>query len=163
MNRRSTSERIDADERAGDLGSARLRLESRAASTGYDAETCERIARISVRMQDPVEAGRWYFLCESSDPASQPCIDKFLARHGSRPQAILSALPRALVRAVGNGKGPAIARQRVDELAARLDVPAKFPKAEPTKKIGCVLDIVIVIAVLVCFVVGLITIIQWVN
>ncbi len=51
-------ERARLDIERGDLGSARRRLMSLAQTKQYPEDVCEEIARLCVRMHDPIEAGR---------------------------------------------------------------------------------------------------------
>ncbi len=89
-------DRANFDERAGDLGSARRRLTSLASSIDYDPRLCERIARLCVKMCDPVEAGRWYFLSDSSDAESPACISKFLEQFNRHPKQAILQIPTNL-------------------------------------------------------------------
>jgi len=73
---------LERDIAAGDLGAARRRLASYIRSVGFSAEMCERIARISVMMRDPAEAGRWYFAIDSSDPEAEGAISVFVESCG---------------------------------------------------------------------------------
>lgn len=89
-------DRANFDERAGDLGSARRRLMSLASSSMYDPRLCEHIARLCVKMSDPVEAGRWYFLSDSSDAESPACITKFLQQFNRHPKQAILQIPTNL-------------------------------------------------------------------
>ncbi|MCC6968858.1 MAG: hypothetical protein IT434_01425 [Phycisphaerales bacterium] len=84
------------DEKAGDLGSARRRLMSLASSSTYDPRLCEQIARICVKMSDPKEAGRWYFLSDSDDPESPGCITEFLEQFNRSPKQAIQQIPANL-------------------------------------------------------------------
>lgn len=62
----------------------------------YDPRLCEQIARICVKMSDPVEAGRWYFLSDSSDAESPACITKFLEQFNRHPKQAILQIPTNL-------------------------------------------------------------------
>jgi hypothetical protein len=109
--------RAKLDEQQGDLGSARARLRSYLSSTGYDPAVCERIARISMKMQDPVEAGRWYFLCDSADADAAPAIERFCAAAGGEPRQIYGQLP-AFYRRISRERLPGAVLERLKEIRA---------------------------------------------
>lgn len=155
----SAIERAQRDEAAGDLASAHQRLRSRIGSLGYDAGVCERLARLSVRMGDPAEAGRWYFLCESADAEAGPCIERFRARYV--PRQLIMELPRA-VREGPWDRFPPLVAVRMSELGRppRKNLPsaAGWDWSDRFMLIGCgVIALVLIAAV----VVGLRTLIGW--
>ena len=153
-------DRAKRDEAAGDLGSARRRLVSFVRNQGYDAAACEQIARLSTRMGDPEEAGRWYFVCESSDPESPAAIERFRARHGPQPRQLLLALPR-FARYGSRAALPPQVAVRLSELGPPFDEPPSKPKADWRDKTfgwGCGLVLLLLGASVV---VGLMTIVRW--
>jgi hypothetical protein len=154
-------DRAQRDEAAGDLGSARRRLLSFVRNQGFDAAACEQVARLSMRMGDPEEAGRWYFVCESSDPESQAAIERFRARHGPHARQLLLALPR-FARYGSRATLPPQVAARLSELGPPFDEPPAKPKADWWDQAfgwGCAL-VVLVGVVSLC--VGIVTIARWI-
>ena len=162
----SALERAKLDEAAGDLGSARRRLASYVASTGYDPAICEQIARLCVGMHDPHEAGKWYDVSDSSDSDAESCITAFEKSCGG-PKGVLGQLPRvALSKAL---------EQYPPRVAARLAIAgyAGAPSKSATRRslnmapgslgdkvmgVGCALGIFVVGSLLV---IGVIAVAQW--
>ncbi len=94
---RHVFKRAAEDEAKGDLGSARDRLAASAAGTGFPPETCEAVARLSVRMHDPMEAGRWFLLTACDDDEARKAIDFFLDSHNRQPKLVIDRLPKGLI------------------------------------------------------------------
>ncbi|MBX3316718.1 MAG: hypothetical protein KF902_07635 [Phycisphaeraceae bacterium] len=157
-------DRVRQDETNGDLASAKNRLCSHAVTTRFDPHICEQIARICVRMQNPTEAGRWYFLSDSGDAESSACIEKFLAAHGHRPAQILSQLPRGVEHKPLQHWTPAVG-ERLQKIGFK-HVPARTKDRTPSTLLdnlypfGC---IVMVFAVLVLAFIGLRTVVGWLK
>jgi hypothetical protein len=153
-------DRAQRDEAAGDLGSARRRLLSFVRNQGFDAAACEQLARLSVRMGDPEEAGRWYFVCESGDAESPAAIELFKARHGPHARQILLALPR-FARYGSRANLPPRVAARLSELGPPFDDPPPKPKSDWSDHLfgwGCALVLLLGLAAL-C--VGIVTIARW--
>ena len=160
--------RAKQDEEAGDLGAARRRLQSVIGSSGYNAGVCEAIARLSLQMGDPLEAGRWYFLCDSDDPGAQECIDRFAAQCGNNADQIVSQLPR-LRRATKQleklAAFPAAVKHRIDAIG--ISPAPQRPRSRGGSKaggglmgLGCLLLLIVGV---VCAAVGMATIVGWVS
>lgn len=161
----SAIERAERDEREGDLGSARHRLRSYLATVGYDADVCERIARLCVRMGDPVEAGRWYYLCESADPEAAPAVERFKANLGGDPRQVFLQIP-AKIRAVEFGRLPPEANALVEKWGPpRVGSPPRTPPSKfknAALEWGCVAVVLLAIAgLLATLLVGLVVIARW--
>jgi hypothetical protein len=159
----SALERAERDAQQGDLGSARRRLCSYVASVGYSGAVCEKLARLSIRMNDPVEAGRWYFLCDSADIEAPPAIERFRRACGTHPRQIYGQLP-ARLRDISLEGLPAAARERIAALGTARRNPVGAPSAgqrlaNTALYTGCTaLFILAVISALV----GVVAIIDWV-
>jgi hypothetical protein len=154
-------DRAQRDAAAGDLGSARRRLLSFVRNQGFNAAACEQLARLSSRMGDPEEAGRWYFVSDSSDPEAPAAIERFRARHGPHARQILLALPR-FARYGSRAALPPQVAVRLSELGPPFDEPPPKPKADWWDKTfgwGCALALLLVVASLG---VGIFTIVRWV-
>lgn len=93
-----------ADEQSGDLGLARMRLTSLAIHCSFDPIVCERVATISLQMHDQHEAGKWFFLCDSSHADAHKCIDLFLNRYNNNAEVIMGELPISFRNLFHNGK-----------------------------------------------------------
>ncbi len=115
-------ERAARDAQRGDLGSARRRLRSRIASAGYSPEVCEELARLSLRMSDPFEAGRWYYLCDSSDPESAGAVESFVRACKNNPRQIAAQIPASVRRAAPESLPPAV-RRRIEHIQALAAAP----------------------------------------
>jgi hypothetical protein len=94
---RPVFQRAAYDEAKGDLGSARERLAASASATGFPPKTCEAVARLSVRMHDPTEAGRWFLLTACEDDQARKAIEFFLESHKRLPKLVLDRLPKGLI------------------------------------------------------------------
>ncbi len=159
----SAHTRADADERAGDLGSARSRLASYVVTTDYDPETCERIARLSLRMGDLTEAGRWYFLSDSTDAAADDCIHRFKRRHGFVHQQILSALPRSIVTQVQRGRATSAVSKRLHDcglppLSERRATQRQHASESRLIERGC---FAVIVAIIILALIGFGTLVYW--
>ena len=157
--------RANLDEQAGDLGSACRRLTSLASSIAYDPRLCERIARLCVKMCDPVEAGRWYFLTDSSDDESPACITKFLEQFNRHPKQAIRQIPSNL-RLESVDRYPPAVRERLR--AAEFRGVARKPVWKPgpvslTQRIGNVGCAVVGILLLISAVVGIGTIVGFIG
>lgn len=133
-------DRAERDERAGDFGSAKRRMQSYLATVGYSPEICERLARLSLRMGDPAEAGRWYFLADSTDPEAAPSIERFTTECSHNGRHILSRLP-AKTRLDALDRYPAAVRSRFEHFGLRR-VPSdlhEVPRTWRTRlaEVGC--------------------------
>jgi hypothetical protein len=154
-------ERAQRDEAAGDLGSARRRLLSVFASVGYSPELCERIARLCIRMGDPQEAGRWYFLCDSGDPEAGPAIERFRASCGGLPLQMVSQLP-AKVRHAPRDQFPEVVRARLNPLGdfpRPPGPPREVSLLDELVQYGCPLAFTLLV---ISTVVGVVVIFRWV-
>jgi len=155
-------ERIQLDLSRNDLGSARTRLVSAFVNSPYNPALAEEIARLSLQMHNPVEAGRWYFCCDSQDEQSAALIQLFSSKTSSGPKQLLSQLPPKL-RTTPLDQLPDAVRQRMNDLGSQI---AASPSEDPDKPdwlfrffgIGCLLGTLLII---VAAVIGLGTIAQW--
>lgn len=155
----SAVDRAREDEERGDLGSARKRLTSYAAAH-FKPEDCERVARLSMRMKDPVEAGRWYFLCDSADAESPDAVRCFLQSCGNQPRHVLSALPRGIR---SRNDWPAGAAGRLRDIGFQPALP--LPDAIPPTRFGKVVDWAIVaigLSLFACTIIGVATAVRWI-
>lgn len=124
-------ERALADVGAGDLGKARRRLQSYIHASGFDGAVCLQIARISLEMKDPREAGRWYFLVSSTDADAECCVAEFIRASGGTQEQVRASLPRGLTTATPS-RLPAAAAERLGALpnANRVRKAAAPEKAD---------------------------------
>lgn len=104
----NAQERATRDEAHGDLGGARRRLMSRAIQAPFDADLFERIARLSLRMGDPAEAGRWYATIDSSDADAPRAIAAFLDRVGGSDALALSHVPSIALQRHADSLPPSV-------------------------------------------------------
>lgn len=156
-------DRVKQDEASGDLASAKNRLASHAATVHFDPLICEQIARICVRMQDPIEAGRWYFLTESADQEAEPCIRKFARFCGDNPRQIFSQMPHGSLTRPADQYSPSVAgRLRglgfVDPVTSPPPVPETW-----VSKLMSALFLAVILAILGMIVIGFITVVGWLT
>ncbi len=157
-------ERIQLDLSRNDLGSARERLISAFVTSAYDPALAEEIARLCIQMHDPVEAGRWFFCCDSHDDQSAAVIQLFTGKYTSSPRQLLSQLPVKL-RNTPTSSLPDAVRQRLADLGYKPTEPIQ--ETTDTNKpdwllrifgIGCLLGTILII---IAAIIGLVTIGQW--
>ena len=160
----NAQQRADEDIRRGDFGSARRRLSSAARSLKYSPESCERVARLSVRMNDPVEAGRWYFLCASSDAQADALVDVFVNSCGRDARKVAAALPAKVMQRVrARPDQYPHAATRLEKLGYRLSQSDKdrANRGEDGDSLAASLGCLAVIgALLACMIVGAVTIVR---
>jgi hypothetical protein len=72
-------DRVERDIARGDLGSARRRLASFIGSAPYDPETLARVGDLCALMQDPLQAGRFWFLSSREGAEVESAIESFAA------------------------------------------------------------------------------------
>ena len=155
-------ERIQLDLSRGDIGSARTRLISAFVNSPYNPALAEEIARLSVQMHNPAEAGRWYFCCDSQDEQSAALIQLFTSKHSSGPQQVLSQLPLK-VRDAPPDQLPIAVRQRMNDLGNQVAASTSEDSNKPdwllrSFGIGCLLGTILIIGAAI---VGLGTIGKW--
>lgn len=85
------------DHSQSDLFSARARLITAFDTAPYNAALIEEIARLSFDLQEPVEAGRWYFCCDSQDEQAASLIDLFLRTFSVYPQQVFEQIPARIL------------------------------------------------------------------
>ncbi|HYF14097.1 MAG TPA: DUF6584 family protein [Phycisphaerales bacterium] len=161
----SAIERAERDEQAGDLGTARMRLMSFVATGDAGPDECERIARLSVRMGDPVEAGRWYFLCDSRDEQAAACIERFIARHGADSRVLRSQLSGRMARFVLLINHPAAAVERLRQAGITFDddLPVKRNESWSMGDVASLGGCLVVAAFLViALIVGAVEVVTWI-
>lgn len=160
----SVFDRVQQDEANGDLASAKNRLCSHALSTRFEPSVCEQIARICVRMQNPIEAGRWYFLSESTDAESAPSIEVFRATHRGAPRQIISQLPQGAKNKPLEDWTPAVSARLKEIGFTRVPICRKSVRrstfADRFYPIGCVLFVIVGIGLAL---IGLRTVADWLR
>lgn len=159
-------DRAERDAQAGDFGSAKRRLQSRLNTVGYAPELCERLARLSLRMGDPLEAGRWCFLCDSRDPQAPEAIHRFVADCRGDVQSLLYRLP-AKTKLDSWDPYPEAVRDRLKRLGLPR-APAEPPPAPPRNSVDLAFEVgcaavaaITLVLVPVCLVIGLIAVVRW--
>lgn len=120
------------DRDAGDLGSARLRLISYLKTEKHPEPMCELLATICLDMKDPVEAGKWFFVSNSTHEQAERCISLFVARYKRDPHKILRALQKQIAADVRANKSPAFLTDRFKDLGLIPDAESRKPP-EPSR------------------------------
>jgi len=118
-------------------------------------------------MKDLVQAGRWFFLCESSHPKAQECIALFVARCGRKHEQVLGQLPGVVRRQVREGTAHSCVIRRLEGLGMVPSAPVRSPtpttRWQRTKEFmsntgvafGC-------LSVMICALVGIVMIASWI-
>lgn len=158
----SVFDRVRADEEAGDLGSARKRLAAHAAAANFDPGVCEQIARLSMRMHDPVEAGRWYFLCDSPDLEASAAIDRFIATCAGNCRQTFAQLP-GRSRWTSIDDVPAAAARRLAEMGFQFPADVQRRGARPRQRLAALLGAAIMLLIATVLIIGLATITGWIR
>ena len=157
--------RADREVERGDLGSAKRLLKSAAHASEFSPELCERIARVSAAMKDPVEAGRWYFLCASSDAQADALVDVFVNSCGRDARKVAAALPAKVMQRVrARPDQYPHAATRLEKLGYRLSQSAKdrANRSEDGDSLAASLGCLAVIGgLLACTIVGAVTIVRY--
>jgi hypothetical protein len=162
----SALERAEEDVERGDYGLARQRLTSYLAAKGYNPEVLTRIGRLCHDMHDVYQAGRYWLTSTAEGDQVEEAISWFMKRSGTDPAGIASRLPR-MVRLESMDDYPEAVQERLRRLgleeaiavAARAaGKPAKTPWGERAAIAGCLLVVVLAVAV---FLIGLGTIVSW--
>jgi hypothetical protein len=91
-------ELAEADVARGDLGTARRRLASAVASQPYAPDLLGRIADLSLRMGDPVQAGRYFLLSDRTGAEVDAAVEAFARSCGREPRRMAWELPRFRAR-----------------------------------------------------------------
>lgn len=158
-------ERIQLDLSRNDYGSARTRLVSAFVNSSYNPALPEEIARLSLQMHNPVEAGRWYFCCDSQDEQSAALIQLFTSKHASGPRQILSQVPVRL-RSTPGSQLPERVRHRLAALGHRdIDALAHSAVQENKKDwfagavtLGCAAVLLLIVTFTI---VGIVASVRW--
>lgn len=120
----------EKDKVEGDYASARRRLLSFASSCHEEALYLE-IARLSVAMRDPVEAGKWFLLCDCHDPEADACIERFVAHQRGRVTNVVHRLPKQIALRIKMRQAPAHVYARLAAIGCPVPEP-RAVKARPT-------------------------------
>jgi hypothetical protein len=120
----------ERDKGEGDYASARRRLLSFASSCHEEA-LYEEIARLSLAMRDPVEAGKWFLLCDCHDPEAAACMERFVAHQRGRVANIVYAMPKQIAERITMRQAPAHVYARLAALGCSVPEP-RLVKARPT-------------------------------
>jgi hypothetical protein len=119
-----------------------------------------------MRMGDPVEAGRWYFACDSRDDGAGAAIERFTAACGGIPQQILSQLPVVTRRSTLEAFPP-VARRRLEDLGFRGPPAEEHLRGErPSRmgrilvKVGCLAGMLVGLLFALIMVVGFVVVID---
>lgn len=151
-------ERAALDRARGDLGSARRRLASLLDSSGYDAQACHELAALCLEMGDPVQAGRWLYICERDEGPTEPdahaALAAFTADCRDDPVVMASRLPR-FIKTAPPGALPGSVQARLEPLglprSSALNASGGKRSSGWAMGIGCVIVLVVVAA---CAVIG---------
>lgn len=158
-----TLQRVDALLEAGDLAGARERLRSLVAYAPRRLDLRERLADVYRRAGDPQQAGRWGYLSEQT---TQDELQAFTRSHRGDARSMMHALRW---EGTEDDLGSDLAERRLRDLRARAEdaaggpvgwrdpPPAPAPVPWWDEAVGYVL----IALVLLCFVVGAVTIVRW--
>ena len=157
---------IAGDIAGHDLGRAKERLCSFLNNEGYDPDLCAEIGDLCVQMQDPREAGRWYFVSDDVSINASSCIELFLDQHGHKPEQIIAQLPRR-AKLTDDSEYPEAVRVRFERL--KLTKPlGEYKRFRPRTRLqrahdsvsafGCGL---LFLCIVIVFIIGLVQVVVW--
>src|SRR5262245_8259364 len=89
-----TIERAQAEIERGRLWRAREILQGSIRTLGYNLELYEEYGRLSLRMGDAPEAGRFLFLSGARKPEYEEAIHLYLEKHGQSPAGLFRSFPQ---------------------------------------------------------------------
>jgi hypothetical protein len=118
-----------------DPAAARRRLASFVGIDGYKPELLARVARLSIDLQEPVQAGRYWLLSDASGPEVDQAIEAFADSCRRTPRLMASELPR-FARDWDVEAYPAIVRARIDKYRLREELANREPQRRPPSKAG---------------------------
>ena len=91
----NTIEKVERELAGGNLWRAKEILQGAIRSSGYNAETFEKLGIVFLQMGDLPEAGRFLFLSGVRKPEYEDSIDLFLSKYGKRkPNDFIHLIPR---------------------------------------------------------------------
>ncbi|USN98247.1 MAG: hypothetical protein H6810_08655 [Phycisphaeraceae bacterium] len=158
--------KVQDDLDRGDYGRAKERLCSYIRGAGYSPSVCVRIAEICVKMHDPREAGRWYFIGDEDSAEADRHIKLFLGRFGPRPVDVVAQLPK-VTKLADRSRYPLCVQRRLDELGLTGQVGESYTRAirgresivDAGVRFGCVAALLMLGLI---FVIGCVTIGGWI-
>ena len=115
-----------------DPAATRRRLASFVGAEGYKPDLLARIARLSVELNEPVQAGRYWLLSDAAGPDVDAAIEAFAASCQRTPRLMASELPR-FKRDWDVEAYPAIVRQRIAKYGLAEHLARRAPKKRPAR------------------------------
>ncbi|MGZ6142464.1 MAG: DUF6584 family protein [Myxococcales bacterium] len=77
-----------------DPAATRRRLAAFVGAEGYKPELLARVARLSIELKEPVQAGRYWLLSDATGPDVDAAIEAFVESCQRTPRLMVSELPR---------------------------------------------------------------------
>ncbi len=179
MSKPETLRKVEYDIRNGNLGLARDRLHGLMLSYPDDLNLRVRLGEVYSMLQQPVMAGRYWYLVAEKTPVMEAAVQAFEKMQGHDPLRIVRALNyRGEFSAIeGTYAGRvisdlmAIVTEKHSEevllglpgMPPKVKVPREGYGEKPKDSVGCwILGITIAILVVGLILIGLVTIIGWI-
>jgi hypothetical protein len=116
-----------------DPAATRRRLAAFIGAEGYKPDLLARVARLSVELNETVQAGRYWLLSDATGPQVDAAVEAFAASCGRTPRLMVSELPR-FTRDWDVDSYPEPARERIEKYKLADDLARRRPRKEPRKK-----------------------------
>ena len=116
-----------------DPAATRRRLVSFLGSQGYKPDLLARIARISVELNETVQAGRYWLLSDATGPDVDAAVEAFAESCQRMPRLMVSELPR-FSRDWEVVAYAAPARARIEKYGLAGDLARRAPRKPPRKR-----------------------------
>ena len=118
-----------------DPAATRRRLASFIGSEGYKPDILARVARLSLELKEPAQAGRYWLLSDASGPEVDEAIERFADSCQRTPRLMVSELPR-FSRDWDIEAYPEVVRARIDKYGLRDELARRERKKRVTSKSG---------------------------
>ena len=116
-----------------DPAATRRRLASFIGTAGYKPDLLARVARLSIELKQPVQAGRYWLLSDASGPEVDEAVEAFAASCQRTPRLMASELPR-FARDWDVEAYAAAARARIGKYGLADELARRRPRKQQEKK-----------------------------
>lgn len=116
-----------------DPAATRRRLASFISAEAYKPDLLARVARLSIELKEPVQAGRYWLLSDSTGEDVDAAIEAFAASCQRTPRLMASELPR-FKRDWDVEAYPEVVRQRIAKYGLAEHLARRAPKRQMPKQ-----------------------------
>jgi len=116
-----------------DPAATRRRLAAFIGMEGYKPDLLARVARLSIELKEPVQAGRYWLLSDATGPDVDAAVEAFAASCQRTPRLMVSELPRFARDWHVDAYAPA-ARSRIEKYGLAVELTRRRPQKEKRKK-----------------------------